>query len=104
MRRPVRIAVTGAAGAISYSLLFKIAAGEMMGKDQPQSSSSSRAPNAQSTMSRQEAADILAVDIDASESEIKMAHKRLMQKMHPDRGGSDALARQINIAKDTLLK
>ncbi|MDF2181667.1 malate dehydrogenase [Neptuniibacter sp. CAU 1671] len=35
MRRPVRIAVTGAAGAISYSLLFKIAAGEMMGKDQP---------------------------------------------------------------------
>lgn len=35
MRRPVRVAVTGAAGAISYSLLFKIAAGEMMGKDQP---------------------------------------------------------------------
>lgn len=35
MRRPVRIAVTGAAGAISYNLLFKIAAGEMMGKDQP---------------------------------------------------------------------
>ena len=35
MRRPVRIAVTGAAGAISYSLLFKIASGEMMGKDQP---------------------------------------------------------------------
>lgn len=35
MRRPVRIAVTGAAGAIAYSLLFKIAAGEMMGKDQP---------------------------------------------------------------------
>lgn len=35
MRRPVRVAVTGAAGAISYSLLFKIAAGEMMGRDQP---------------------------------------------------------------------
>ena len=35
MRRPVRVAVTGAAGAISYSLLFKIAAGEMMGNDQP---------------------------------------------------------------------
>lgn len=35
MRRPVRIAVTGAAGAICYSLLFKIAAGEMMGRDQP---------------------------------------------------------------------
>ena len=35
MRRPVRIAVTGAAGAISNNLLFKIASGEMFGKDQP---------------------------------------------------------------------
>lgn len=35
MRRPVRIAITGAAGSIANSLLFKIAAGEMMGKDQP---------------------------------------------------------------------
>ncbi|SEF92723.1 malate dehydrogenase [Marinobacterium lutimaris] len=35
MRRPVRIAVTGAAGAISNSLLFKVASGEMLGKDQP---------------------------------------------------------------------
>lgn len=35
MRRPVRIAVTGAAGSISHSLLFKIATGEMIGQDQP---------------------------------------------------------------------
>ncbi|WP_422136963.1 MULTISPECIES: malate dehydrogenase [unclassified Endozoicomonas] len=35
MKQPVRIAVTGAAGNISYSLLFKIAAGEMLGADQP---------------------------------------------------------------------
>ncbi|WP_263080659.1 malate dehydrogenase [Endozoicomonas sp. Mp262] len=35
MKQPVRIAVTGAAGNISYSLLFKIAAGEMLGTDQP---------------------------------------------------------------------
>lgn len=35
MKDPVRVAVTGAAGQISYSLLFKIAAGEMLGKDQP---------------------------------------------------------------------
>ena len=33
--RPVRIAVTGAAGQIGYSLLFRIAAGDMLGKDQP---------------------------------------------------------------------
>ena len=35
MKNPVRVAVTGAAGQISYSLLFRIAAGEMLGDDQP---------------------------------------------------------------------
>ena len=35
MKSPVRVAVTGAAGQISYSLLFRIAAGEMLGTDQP---------------------------------------------------------------------
>jgi malate dehydrogenase len=34
-KAPVRVAVTGAAGQIGYSLLFRIAAGEMLGKDQP---------------------------------------------------------------------
>jgi malate dehydrogenase len=35
VKAPVRVAVTGAAGQISYSLLFRIAAGEMLGPDQP---------------------------------------------------------------------
>ncbi len=35
MKEPVRIAVTGAAGQISYSLLFRIAAGQLLGADQP---------------------------------------------------------------------
>lgn len=35
MKAPVRVAVTGAAGQISYSLLFRIASGEMLGRDQP---------------------------------------------------------------------
>jgi malate dehydrogenase len=35
MKTPVRVAVTGAAGQIGYALLFRIAAGEMLGKDQP---------------------------------------------------------------------
>ncbi len=34
-KQPVRVAVTGAAGQIGYALLFRIAAGEMLGKDQP---------------------------------------------------------------------
>ncbi len=35
MKTPVRVAITGAAGQISYSLLFRIAAGQMLGEDQP---------------------------------------------------------------------
>jgi malate dehydrogenase len=35
MKSPVRVAVTGAAGQIGYSLVFRIASGEMLGKDQP---------------------------------------------------------------------
>ena len=34
-KTPVRVAVTGAAGQIGYALLFRIASGEMLGKDQP---------------------------------------------------------------------
>ena len=35
MKAPVRVAVTGAAGQISYSLIFRIASGSMLGPDQP---------------------------------------------------------------------
>ena len=35
MKQPVRVAITGAAGQISYSLLFRIASGQMLGMDQP---------------------------------------------------------------------
>jgi len=35
MKKPVRVAVTGAAGQISYAMLFRIAAGDMLGPDQP---------------------------------------------------------------------
>jgi malate dehydrogenase len=35
MKKPVRVAITGAAGQISYSIIFRIASGDMLGKDQP---------------------------------------------------------------------
>ena len=55
-------------------------------------------------LSEAEAYEILGLPNTASKDEVVKAHKRLMQRMHPDRGGSDYLAAKINAAKDQLVK
>lgn len=54
-------------------------------------------------MDRAEAYQILGVQPDASRDEIQTAYRRLIQKVHPDQGGSSYLAARINQARDVLL-
>ena len=61
------------------------------------------APPSGSDMTLAEAYAILGLSPGASSQEIKEAHHRLMIKLHPDHGGSDYIATQINRARDLLL-
>ncbi|BCH32691.1 molecular chaperone DnaJ [Mesorhizobium sp. L-8-10] len=54
-------------------------------------------------MTKEEAYKVLGLETGASAADVRKAHRRLMQRLHPDIGGSSFLAARINEAKDVLL-
>jgi DnaJ homolog subfamily C member 19 len=57
----------------------------------------------QTGLSVREARDLLEVHGDADVENIRAAHRRLMARVHPDAGGSAALASRVNAARDLLV-
>lgn len=55
-------------------------------------------------LSLSEARAILGVGAEASLAEVKAAYTRLIQMAHPDKGGTEGLAAQLNAARDRLIK
>jgi len=61
-------------------------------------------PPAETTLTPAQARAMLEVDAAASKDDIIAAHRRLMARNHPDRGGSNYIAAQLNAAKELLLE
>lgn len=61
-------------------------------------------PRASEAMSEVEARAILGVRAGASLEDVQAAYSRLMRLAHPDKGGTDGLAAQLNAARDRLMR
>jgi hypothetical protein len=72
------------------------------GQGQPQEPATP--PRQSGQMSRAQALDVLGLEVGAQPDDIEAAYKALIVKNHPDQGGTDWLAAQLNEARDVLMR
>ncbi|MDC1350363.1 hypothetical protein N8265_00350 [Oceanospirillaceae bacterium] len=104
---PVAMSLLGGLVVYGRPLMRVFGIWQMIKRFRPKikdSSDGGRSSSNASLMDKPQARQILEVGDNASHEEILSAHKRLMAKNHPDKGGSTYIASQINQAKDILLK
>jgi DnaJ-domain-containing protein 1 len=70
---------------------------------QPDRDDGQRVAPSSGAMTKEEAYKVLGLEAGATSADIRKAHRRLMQRLHPDLGGTSFLAARINEAKDVLL-
>lgn len=87
-------AVVAAKGKPLYGLPFLVASAVVLNR--------ARQP-ASADMPVHEALRLLDLPPDADAAAVRAAHRRLIARVHPDAGGSDELARRVNLARDILL-
>ncbi len=73
-------------------------------QNQQRGGGSGTARSSSSDLSTSEALQILGLQEGATRDDIQQAYKKLMEQVHPDRGGNDWLAERLNAARDRLLK
>jgi DnaJ family protein C protein 19 len=98
-----RISLAFLSGIVAYALITGVRIPGFGTRDRHSQFSEEKKRNAGTQMSREEALEVLGLPESADADEVRAAHRRLIQQIHPDKGGTNYLAAKINAAKDTLL-
>ncbi|MGC8120626.1 molecular chaperone DnaJ [Marinobacter sp. VGCF2001] len=87
---------------LRYAPMFRKFMGDAASSDSTRQAGAGSAPP-RGPMDEREACDILGVSPGCPREDVIAAHRKLMLKVHPDRGGNDYLAAKLNEARDVLL-
>jgi hypothetical protein len=102
-RVPWVAGIIGGALPFVRQLALKYAYSRIGARKQQNQTDGAKSSASTSTMNKAQALSTLGLEPGANKEDLISAHRKLMQKFHPDRGGNDLLASQINDAKDVLL-